>query len=140
MIQPQRYYEEAPRTSTVRMREATRRRTQRAKTRGLASIARIAGVLGFLVVTVLVYVALMARLTSLGDRVAHANAQRAALVEETSRLDDTIAALTSQERLAMLAQRLGMREARAYASVALPAPRPVEAPKGIAFLGSWFAK
>jgi hypothetical protein len=34
-----------------------------------------------------------------------------------------------------------MHEARIYASVALPVPpAPPAAPKGIAFLGTWFAK
>ena len=40
---------------------------------------------------------------------ARAAAQREALQEETMRLDDQIAALRSDDRLAELAARLGMR-------------------------------
>jgi cell division protein FtsL len=142
MIQPQvRRVEDAPRTSHVRVREATRRRTTRARRRGVVGFVRVTAIVAAIVAPFIVYVMLMAHLTSLGDRVARASAERAALVEETARLDDTIAVLTSQERLAAIAQKLGMREAHVYASVVLPAPpEPSAAPKGIAFLGPWFAK
>jgi cell division protein FtsL len=140
MIQPQVEYQTVPRTSHVRVREATRRRTSRARRRGFIGLVRVASVCMVVVMCVLGYVYATARIASLDDRLARATTERTALVEETARLDDTIAALTSHERLAAIAQKLGMRESRTYASVALPVPPRADGPRGIAFLGNWFAK
>jgi hypothetical protein len=70
------------------------------------------------------YVLLTATLTGTSYSVAKAAAQREALQEETMRLDDRIAALRSDDRLAQLAARLGMREPAILAVVRI-APPPV---------------
>jgi hypothetical protein len=91
----------------------------------------------------MVYLALMANLTSLNYRIGRASEQRTALQEETMRLDDRIAHLESRERLAEIAMKLGMQEPHIYAVVS-PAEGVASKPdhgSGIALLGSvmdWF--
>ena len=86
------------------------------------------------------YVMLMANLTSLNYAVARAEAQRVALQDQTARLDDRIAMLRSQERLASIANKLGMRDASEYAIVQLPAPQHAPSQSRLAVLstlGGW---
>jgi hypothetical protein len=89
-------------------------------------------------VPVMIYVLLMGNLTALNYSLANATQQKAALVEETMRLDDRIAQLQSRDRLADVAARLHMHDPGVYAVVEVP--RPVVAPpsNGIAFLGAFF--
>lgn len=63
------------------------------------------------------YVVLTSSLTGMSYAVAKASAQREALEEESMRLDDRIAALQSDDRLAQLAAKLGMREPQVLAVV-----------------------
>jgi hypothetical protein len=63
------------------------------------------------------YVVLTSSLTGLSYALAKASAQREALQEETMRLDDRIASLRSDDRLAELAARMGMREPQRFAVV-----------------------
>ncbi len=109
------------------VRAATARRI------GRASRARHAAVLR-------VFVGLLAVLTPAhGLRRAHvepdgaelsvsqAQTKREALLEETMRLDDRIAALRSDDRLAVLAARLGMREPQRFAVIRPEMPKVAQA-------------
>ncbi|HXP93062.1 MAG TPA: hypothetical protein VN905_06290 [Candidatus Binatia bacterium] len=91
------------------------------------------------VALLMLYLALMANLTSLNYRIGRASEQRTALQEETMRLDDRVAHLESRERLAELAMKLGMQEPRIYAVVSpadATASKSGRGPGGIALLGS----
>ena len=66
------------------------------------------------------YVVLTSNLTGLSYAVANAKHQRTELQAETMRLDDRIAALRSDDRLSVLAARLGMTEPQHFAVVTLP--------------------
>jgi len=68
--------------------------------------------------------------------VARAAAQREALQEETMRLDDQIAALRSDDRLAELAARLGMRAPQRFAVVREDEPRIARAGSHFRLLSS----
>jgi hypothetical protein len=72
---------------------------------------------------VIPYLLLLANVTRMHYETARAERQRVALQEETQRLDDEIARLSSRERLAMLAARLGMKESSAFSVVQLSAPK-----------------
>jgi cell division protein FtsB len=116
---------------------ATRRRVRRARSRGYAAFLRLAFAALAIVVPIMVYVMLVANLTSLNDRLVHADARRTELLAQTMRQDDQIAKLESRDRLAAIAARLGMRDPQVYAVVALPAPRRApDVAHGIAFLGA----
>ncbi len=72
---------------------------------------------------VMLYVTLTARLTSLNYAVARAERDRAALQSETARLDDRLAALKSDDRLARVAATLHMQDPAQFAMVSLPVQR-----------------
>ena len=101
-------------------------------------LGRIAMVFAIVLVPVMIYVLLMGNLTALNFSLAHATQQKAALVEETMRLDDRIAQLQSRDRLADLAVRLHMHDPHAYAVVDVPGPVVAPPSNGIAFLGAFF--
>jgi len=121
----------------VRARDAARRRARRTRLRGYAMLARISLAVVVVLAPIMGYVLLMGNLTALNYSLAQAEAQRAELQEETSRLDDRIAALESRDRLADVAARLHMHDPQTFAVVAVPAPAATPA-SGIAFLGSLF--
>jgi cell division protein FtsL len=81
---------------------------------------------------VMAYVTLTARLTSLNYAYAKAQRERATLQAETARLDDQLAALKSDDRLARVAAKLHMQDPAQFAMVSLPAPVP-QAPSRLAF-------
>jgi hypothetical protein len=82
------------------------------------------------------YVVLTSRLTGLSYAVASAEHQREAVQLESMRLDDRIAALQSDDRLATLAARLGMRDPERFAVVRLPQLRPQNDRSHVAVLSS----
>ena len=126
----------APRRSLERARSASKRRQRRAKTRAYTGFARVLGFAGVVVLPVLLYVMLTANLTSLNYSLAHAEHEKALLQEESMRLDDRIAHLTSRERLAAVAAQLKMHDPHVYAVVDLPDAVPKPRSHGIAFLGA----
>lgn len=69
------------------------------------------------------YVVLTSSLTGRSYALAKAAAKREALLEETLRLDDRIAALRSDDRLSQLAARLGMHDPQQFAVVRVEVPR-----------------
>jgi hypothetical protein len=108
-----------PRTA----RAATARRIGRASRARYAAVTRIfAGVICVLAL-LMGYVLLTSNLTGVSYAVARAQAKREALTEETMRLDDRIASLRSDDRLAAMAARLGMREPQRFAVIRLNTPR-----------------
>ena len=137
----QRQLESKPRVRNVRTaRAATHTRRKKTTQQRYQHLGRFVFCLSAVVVLLMGYVMLMANLTSLNYAVARAEKDRVALQDQTARLDDRIAALRSQERLAGIANKLGMRDAQAYAIVQLPQPIKPVAPSRLAVLstlGGW---
>ena len=71
------------------------------------------------------YVMLTSSMTSLSYAVAKAHHERDLLLQDTARLDDKIAAARSDDRLAAMARKLGMKDPQTFALVRLA---PVQAP------------
>jgi cell division protein FtsL len=90
---------------------------------------------------VMVWLLLVASITRTSYEISKVNRERAALEDQTTRLDDTIARLESRDRLAMVAASLGMSDPRTFAIVQLPQTAHPNAPaRGLAFLsaiGDW---
>jgi hypothetical protein len=89
----------------------------------------------------MVWLLLVASITRTSYEISKVNRERAALEDQTTRLDDTIARLESRDRLAMVAASLGMSDPRTFAIVQLPQTAHPNAPaRGLAFLsaiGDW---
>jgi cell division protein FtsL len=108
-------------------------RTSRAR---YATLVRMLAVLLCILAFLMGYVVLTSSRTGLSYAVARAAAQREALQEETMRLDDRIAALRSDDRLAELAARLGMRQPQRFAVVREDEPRIARAGSHFRLLSS----
>lgn len=140
MIQPQFFDERARIRNPRSARTATKTRIVRNSRARYVGIFRVCAVLGVVLVSLLGYVMLMSNMTSLTYSVAKAHQHREALQEETARLDDRIAALRSEDRLAAVAAKLGMRESQQFALVKLDLP-PVARTGGLPMLSTiagWF--
>ena len=123
---------EKPRTIAA---ATQRRRGRTARARG-ALLARVC-VATLAVMTLLMgYVVLTSTFTGLSYAVARNAATREALQEESIRLDDRIAALRSDARLADIAARMGMREPERFAVVRVQMPRVARASSRIPILSS----
>jgi hypothetical protein len=117
VIQP-RYLERPSRVANPRsVRAATQRRIVRKSRARYSGVARVSVALTGILILLMAYVVLTSSLTGMSYAVAKASAQREALEEESMRLDDRIAALRSDDRLAQLAAKLGMREPQVLAVV-----------------------
>jgi cell division protein FtsL len=131
----------APQELAVEPRRLERAKTARRRRRAHRAVRTPIVAIVLLTVAILVplltYVTLTANLTSLSFALAREERERNALVEETQRLDDRIARLTSPERLANLAAQLKMRDPHVYAVVRLTPPKAQPSSNGFAFLG-WF--
>jgi cell division protein FtsL len=108
-------------------------RTSRAR---YTTLVRMLAVLLCILALLMGYVVLTSSRTGLSYAVARAAAQREALQEETMRLDDRIAALRSDDRLAELAARLGMRPPQRFAVVREDEPRIARAGSHFRLLSS----
>lgn len=106
-----------------RVRAATQRRLVRKSRARYYGVTRVLVALTCVLMLLMGYVVLTSSLTGSSYAVAKAQAQREALEEETMRLDDRIAALRSDDRLAELAARMGMREPQTFAVVRIAPPR-----------------
>ena len=137
----QRQLESRPRIRNPRTAHAaTQTRRKKTSQQRYAFMGRFVFCLSAVVVLLMGYVMLMANLTSLNYAVARAESQRVALQDQTARLDDRIAMLRSQERLASIANKLGMHDAAQYAIVQLPAAAKPVQPSRLAVLstlGGW---
>ena len=124
-----------PRTA----RNATQRRIVKNSRARYRSLVRVAAVLGLVLVGLMAYVMLTSNMTSLTYSLARAQSQKEALLAETARLDDKIATMRSDERLAAIARKLNMRDAQLFAVVHLDAP-PNETTKFPVFdsIAGWF--
>ncbi|HEX4012442.1 MAG TPA: hypothetical protein VHX17_00990 [Candidatus Cybelea sp.] len=132
-----RALEQRPRPAKPRtVRAATQRRIVRASRARHATVGRISGILLCVLALLMGYVVLTSSLTGRSYAVAKAQAKREALLEETLRLDDRIAALSSDDRLAQIAARLGMREPQQFAVVRVQAPRIAKASSRFPVLSS----
>jgi cell division protein FtsL len=100
------------------------------------TLVRMLGVLLCILAFLMGYVVLTSSRTGLSYAVARAAAQREALQEETMRLDDQIAALRSDDRLAELAAGLGMRQPQRFAVVREEEPRVARAGSHFRLLSS----
>ena len=119
-----------PRPGNLRSaRVASHQRRNRAATMRAATLWRFFGLLTVVLTLLIGYVMLISNLTGLDYAVAHAERQRVALQDETARLDDRIALLRSQERLAAIAAEFGMKDAQQYAIVNVPPERKQSAPR-----------
>ncbi|MGZ3563179.1 MAG: hypothetical protein ACXVAS_15220 [Vulcanimicrobiaceae bacterium] len=120
---PQQRYEARPRIPNVRTaKNATQRRRVRAARARYAGMSRFCVVLAGVLTLVMVYVMLMAHLTSMNYALAKAQRERTALQAESMRLDDRLARLRSEDRLAAIAVKLGMHDPQQFALVKLPPP------------------
>ena len=139
MVQPQ--FVEQPRIRNPRSaRTATKTRIVRNSRARYTAIFRVCMVLGVVLVSLLGYVMLTSNVTSLSYAVAKAHQQRDDLQEQSARLDDRLALLRSDERLARVATKLGMREPQQFALVRLGTP-PVANGGGFAAwtaIAGWF--
>jgi hypothetical protein len=103
-------------------RGATQRRIVRKSLARYTGVVRVSTALTAVLALLMGYVVLTSTLTGLSYAVATARAQREALLEESMRLDDRIAALRADDRLSVLAARLGMREPQSIAVVRIETP------------------
>jgi hypothetical protein len=116
--------EASPRIGKPRtVRAATQRRLVRKARARYTAVVRVFAALSCVLFLLMSYVLLTSSLTGLSYAVGKARAQREALQEETMRLDDRIAALRSDDRLAELAARMNMREPQRFAVVRIDPPR-----------------
>lgn len=121
MVQP-RHFERKRRIENPRTaRAATHRRIDKKSKARYRNLLRISGVLTLVLAFLMGYVVLTSSLTGLSYAVANAKHERAELQAQTMRLDDRIAGLRSDDRLAALAARLGMTDPERFALVELPA-------------------
>lgn len=119
MIQP-RQLETQPRIRNPRRaKSATKTRIVHNSRARYTSIVRVCAVLGVVLASLMGYVMLTSNMTSLTYAVAKAHHDREALQEQTARLDDQLAALRSDERLAKVASKLHMHEAQQFAVIKL---------------------
>ncbi len=128
--------------NTRRAHTAAQDRRKRNNSARYTSLVRAGVVILVLFGLVFAYVTLTSSLTGYNYALSRAQAKREALIEETTRLDDQLAALRSQERLAGIAARLGMHEPQRFALVPL-APAQTDTSPRVAFLRvlqSWFSR
>ena len=137
MVNP-RQLEAEPRIRNPRSaRTATETRIVRNGRARYASIVRVSAVLGVVLAMLMGYVMLTSNITSMTYTLADAREQRDALQEQTSRLDDRLADLRSEERLASIARQLHMHEPQQFALVTLD--RPVVAQANDPHLPAFFS-
>lgn len=127
MVQP-RFLEKRARIANPRTaRAATQRRIVRKSRARYSGVFRVSTALIAVLFLLMTYVLLTASLTGMSYAVGKAKIDRETLQEETMRLDDRIAAMRSDDRLAQLASRLGMREPERLAVVRIEPPRVARA-------------
>lgn len=122
-----------------RIRTATKRRVRRTRRRVHRPVFAVIMLASVVLVALLAYVTCTSNITSLNYAVSRTHHERTALIEESQRLDDSIARLRSPERLAAIAAQLKMTDPHVYAVVPVPEPKLQPKPHGIAFFG-WIAR
>jgi hypothetical protein len=131
-----------PRVANVRTaKNATQKRRAHAVRSRYATIWRFSAALALGLILVMTYLMLTANVTSLNYAVARAERERAGLQSETMRLDDRLAQLRSDSRLARVAAKLNMRDPQQFALVKMPVQRLHNDDRHIALLSAisgWF--
>jgi uncharacterized glyoxalase superfamily metalloenzyme YdcJ len=120
-------------------RTATQTRIVKNTRARYGSIVRIVAGLAITLAGVMTYLGLLSNATTLSYALAKAQHKRDALQEQTSRLDDRIAQMSSEERLAAIATKLHMRDPQTFAIVRMEPP-PVVASHFPVFdsIAAWF--
>lgn len=114
-------------------RSATQRRIVANRRNRYAVIVRVTLAIAAAMSVLLLYVRLTSSITALSYAVDQARAQRTQLEMQTARLDDQIASLTSDDRLAAVAAKLGMVQPEAFLRVSL-VDRAASGARPLAFL------
>lgn len=113
----------APRARNVRMaRAATQRRIVAKQRSRYAAMRTVTLCIVAVMLVLFAEVLLAANITGLSYAVDRAHEQRAALEMQTERLDDQIAGLTSDDRLAAVAAELGMVQPQRFVRISLQTP------------------
>ena len=121
LLQPRPVFGPPPRLPNPRRaRAATEERIASRARRGITPLVRFGIGLAVALAVLLSYVTLTAQLTSMSYALAAVEHRRAQLADETSRLDDRIAELESDQHLAAVAARLDMHLPQRIAVVHLP--------------------
>jgi cell division protein FtsL len=102
------------------LRDAEYRRRRRARRLRYAGMMRVMAVTAVVVVLLMAYLAVIANMTGTNTALNAMLDQRAALQEETMRLDDQIAKLESRERLSAVAASLKMQRTSDFLVVNIP--------------------
>jgi cell division protein FtsL len=118
-----------PRTA----RSATQRRIARNQRSRYAAVTWITFGVAVALAILLAYVRLTSSITALSYAVDRAHGQRADMQMQDARLDDEIASLTSDDRLASVAARLGMVQPTQFVRISL-LPAPASQSHPLAFL------
>lgn len=122
MIQP-KVQERRPRIANPRSaKTASQTRKVRNHRARYTQLTRVGAVVAVALVLLMGYVMLTSNMTSLTYALAKAHHDREGLQEETARLDDKLIAMRSDERLAKVAAKLGMREPGQFAVVKFETP------------------
>jgi cell division protein FtsL len=125
----------APRIRNPRTaRGATHRRIVAGRRSRYAGLRNVMLAIASVMTVLLLEVVLSAQITANAYAVDRAHAQRTELELQTARLDDEIAALSSDDRLAALAAKLGMIQPQRFLLVSLQAQAPARQPQPLAFL------
>ena len=97
-------------------------------------LLKTGAVLGLALIALMSYVMLTSSMTSLSYAVSKAHHERDQLQIETSRLDDRLAIMRSDERLAAIARKLGMSQPQQFASIQLAPPKAAPSQWWLAFI------
>jgi hypothetical protein len=126
LAQPKISAQAPPRIANPRRaRSAAQTRYGKTTRAAYGGLIRTGAVLGLALFALMGYVMLTSSMTSLSYAVARAHHERDLLQQDTARLDDRLAVMRSDERLAAMAKRLGMREPQTFALVTLAPTQPV---------------
>ena len=116
LAQPAYTPQSKPRIANPRTaRNATQKRIVKTTRARYGALVRVGAVLTLVLTGLMAYVMLTSNVTSLTYAVAKAHHQRDLLVQDTARLDDQLATLRSQERLAAMARKLQMTDPQLFA-------------------------
>src|SRR5947209_1404093 len=115
-------HEAKPRQRVRTAKHATAQRVSRKQRERYRTLLQFSAGLVFAVIGFMLYLDLNANLTRLNYAYVKAERERASLQGQTARLDEQLAALRSDDRLAAIAAQLHMQDGQQFAIVAMPVP------------------
>jgi hypothetical protein len=125
MAQP-KYVEARPRISNPRRAQsATKSRIVKSNRARYTGLLRVGAVIGITLVALMAYVMLTSNVTSMTYALAKAQHKRTLLQEQTARLDERLAIMRSDDRLAAIAAKIGMNAPQLFVVVQLAPPQTV---------------